>query len=258
MLSEKILQLIDYNGVSEERLISRRWQEEISGFISSAYEDLLKGHVRLEVGLEQNPVLKLILKRARLSPVLSLRRQMPQMTEQQQQVAEIVLTRQHPFHLGLRVEAESARREIYVYERDDIYTSHLAGKLSMPPIPEALEVTAFGLDEDNGISAYFTRYRNPTVEAQLDSAVQALEEQLRIPIAAYVDDLWHHLRLRDGRWQPGKFALELKNPPLAVVARVLSHFRPPYFGYLAPMTRYRSLIVTANTQTGGQGWYFTV
>ncbi|MCK5874096.1 MAG: hypothetical protein KAG82_05330 [Alcanivoracaceae bacterium] len=258
MLPEKILQLIDYNGVFEEKQIAGRWRDEISGFLSSSSEDLLKGHVRLEVGLEQKPVLKLILKRSRLSPVLSLHRQMLQLTEQQQQVADMVLTKQYPFHLGLRVEAQSARREIYVYERDQVFTSHLARTLNMPPIPEALEVTAFGLDEDNGISAYFTRYRNPAVEAQLDSAVKALEKQLRIPIAAFVDDLWHHLRVRNGEWQAGKFALELRNPPISVIARVLSHFRPPYFGYLAPVTGYRSLIVTANTQTGGQGWYFTV
>lgn len=258
MLSEKILQLIDLNGISQEKLIARQWREEISGFLSSSSEELLKGHVRLEVGLEQSPVLKLILKRAQLSPVLSLRRQMPQMTDLQQRLADIVLTRQHPFHLGLRVDTDSAHREIYVYERDQVITSLLTEHLNMPPLPSSLDVTAFGLDENNGVSAYFTRYRNPPIEAQLGEAISALEQQLRIPIAAYVDDLWHHLRAQDGKWQAGKFALELRTPPLEVVARVISHFRPPYFGYLAPMIRYRSLIVSANTMTGGQGWYFTV
>ncbi|MFZ5755735.1 MAG: hypothetical protein ACOY3X_02405 [Pseudomonadota bacterium] len=253
-----ITRLVDTRGSSEERQLVARWRPEIESFLGAFQEGIRKDYQSLEIGLEEGLVLKLVVKRFRMPPVAGLARIAGTLPGLAGACAREVLRAGYDFHVGLRIQADRCHRELYIYDRNREFTRFLETQVPLPPRPEgASVVTAYGIDEQDGVSAYLTVRKNPRVAAQLPLIGQKLEQELRVPLGARVKDLWEHLRLQDGRWQPGKFGIELHDLDLQLATRIISHYRPPHFGYLVPLAEYASIVIAGMPSGGIRGWYFT-
>lgn len=258
ILYNKISQHIDNKGVSEEKQLLSRWRKELAAFLRAFEEELLNGHVMLEIGLETQLALKLIVKSYEFSPIKGLLKLLPSLSPLQQKAARMALDHRYRFHMGLRLEIDACHREIYIYDTANRATE-LLQREGIPPLPQGIVPTAYGLDEKTGISAYFTRFENPSVENMIPEVVRRLSAELKYDVASVFNDLWDHLRLKGDTWVPAKFAVEMRPASLELLLRVMSHYKPPYFRYLVRRSPHRSIIITSGRGAESvQGWYFTI
>lgn len=254
-----ITHLIDTYGSSQERQLIARWREQIEAFLQAFAEDILRDHGRLEIGLENALVLKLIVKRTHLPPVQGLARIAEDLGGLAGVCAREVLRAGYNFHVGLRVEPDRCDRELYVYDRNREFTAFLSLHARLPPTPGGAEHIAFyGIDEARGISAYLGTRKNPRVAGLMPTLAEKLRDELRAPgIETHLANMWEHIRLEEGRWVSSKFGLELIKIPLTLSARIISHYQPPHFRYLVPFADYESIVIAGTANGKRQGWYFT-
>lgn len=254
-----VTRLVDSRGTTEERQLIARWRPQIEDFLQPFSEDILRDNNRLEIGLENTLALKLIVKRAYLPPVRGLVRLADSLGGLAGICARETLRAGYEFHVGLRVQPDRCDREIYVYDRNREFTAFLGRHVKLPPTPEgAQKIAFFGIDEGRGISAYLSTGKNPRVAAVLPVLREKLQRELRYRgLEEHVANLWEHVRLEDDRWVSSKYGLELVKIPLTLATRIISHYRPPYFGYLVPFAEYESIIIAGTADGLGRGWYFT-
>lgn len=251
-LADEILRLTQQHGRPEEKQLLSRWQEELRHFLHPFEREILAGQLSLEIGLEPKLVLKMVIKRRKLPPIAGLLRIISQLSPSLQQVALQVAKTGQDFHIGIRLAPDAIHREIYVY-------NHGGDSLSLPPMPpppEKLLVTAYGVDERQGLSAYFTSQDNPILLERLRPRQLELNALLKADLNPYITGMWLHFRLQNHAWLPAKFGLEYKNAPLNITTRALSHFKPPYFNYLIPRQALREMVIGGTDHFCA--YYFTV
>lgn len=253
-----LFDLVDQKGSLEERQIVKRWKPDIDKFLAPFLNGIRRGEQSLEIGLENRLTLKLVVKRHKYPPVLGLGLLADSLPEPMASVARLTVDRQLDHHFGIRVDATRCHRELYVYDPDRLVAQLLATRfdLACPP-PPGLTVTAFGIDERAGLSAYFTDVRNPAVANLKGQVLGMLQKELRIDLEGCFSGTWEHQRWAEGRWTPVKVGIELQNVPVEVATRVISHYRPPHFRYLVPFRAYRSLVIASSVTSDSRGWYFT-
>lgn len=254
-----LLTLIDKHGSAAEKQLIGRWTPQIEAFMAAFSPGIQRGEQRLEIGLENTLVLKLVVKQAMLPPAEGLIRIAPTLPPSMTELARLAVAKGFKFHVGLRIQADACHREIYVYEKEDIFVRALATQGNvLPAPPPGLTVTAYGIDELSGISAYFTDTHNPLVQTHAYAIGVRVMDELKIRLDRERTGIWEHMRLRKGTWQSGKFGFEIKNVSLEVATRIISHYRPPYFRYLAPFRTYHAVVIAGSIETGIVGWYFNL
>ncbi|MDQ8037171.1 MAG: hypothetical protein REI12_07095, partial [Pedobacter sp.] len=150
-LTEKLLALVKQHGRSEERQLLSRWAHELNEFMTPFEKGIALGHQKLEIGLENRLTLKLIIKRQVLPPVSGLLQISPTLPSSLAEAAIHACTTGISFHVGLRINPDSMHREIYLYPSPEIRSKLLS---SLSPLPDSLHASFYGLDEQQGISAY--------------------------------------------------------------------------------------------------------
>lgn len=254
-----LLALIDEQGSVAEKQVVNRWRPRIEDFLAAFGPGIQRGEQRLEIGLENDLVLKLVVKQAVLPPAEGLVRITPSLPAGLADLARLAAARGVKCHVGLRVQANACHRELYLYEMDGLISrAILAHGISMPPPPPGMVVTAYGIDELRGISAYFTHTHNPLVKAHLLTLGNKVSHELKVDLEEQRMGLWEHMRLRDGRWQASKFGYEIQEPSVEVATRIISHYRPPHFRYLVPFRAYHAIVLAGSGESGISGWYFTL
>lgn len=254
-LADKIIRLTLQYGQLEEKQLVSRWQADLSQFLAPFEKDIISGHHGLEVGLEAGLVLKVVIKRRRFPPAAGLLRLANQLPEQLAKIAVDAASTGKDFHVGIRINPENTHRELYVYSREGISP---ALPLALPQLPDALRVTALGIDERQGISAYCTSQDNFSLIEKLRPQHLALNTYLKTDLDKMLDGMWLHFRLQEGKWKAAKFGLEYKSIPLATVTRVLSQFKLPYFNYLVPRQPLREMVIGGQTDSPLRSCYFSV
>lgn len=257
---ENIIHLIDSKGILQERQLIHRWQDELDTFLSPFTRDLLRHNCVLELGIERGLAFKLIIKRYQFPPVAGLLKLTPSLPDRLREVAEYVCSQQYDFHIGIRVEPDRIARELYVYNKPPSVFSDMLARLDTPPPGTAsdLHVSFFGLDEEEGISAYYSSTENPTMGEYTDALTERLSAELKTSLTDCVVGHWEHLRYKDGKWQPGKVGIELVEPGFDVVLRTLSHYQPPWFSYLIPRRKLPQMAIAFKPETRETTWYFTI
>lgn len=251
-LTDDIIHLTQQYGSTEEKQLVSRWQIELRQFITPFEREIRLGHHALEIGLEPKLALKLIIKRRKLPPVAGLLRLAEHLPAGLQQVALKAAANGLDFHVGIRLNPESAHREIYLYDLQGMAIPQL------PILPEGMIASFYGVDELQGMSAYCTDQDNPVIQERLQPRQQSLGQELKMPLNEWVQGMWLHYRLQDNSWDPQKFGLEYKDVPIAVTMRVLSHFKLPYFSYLIPRQGMRKMVIGGPADGRFSAFYFTV
>lgn len=260
MLSRRgLIALIEEQGSIAEKQLINRWRPRIEGFLAAFNPGIQRGEQRLEIGLENDLVLKLVVKQGTLPPAEGLMRIAPDLPPALADLARLAVARGVKCHVGLRIQADACHRELYLYEMDGLIARALMAQgIPLPPAPPGMVITAYGIDELRGISAYFTHTHNPLVKTHLHVLGNKVSHELQIPLEEQRMGLWEHMRLRDGAWHPSKFGYEIHEPSVEVATRVLSHYRPPHFRYLVPFRAYHAIVMAGSGESGIGGWYFTL
>lgn len=262
-LAEALLRQVSEQGKSEEKQLVERWQKELADFLGAFETGILNKQQGLELGLEQEPVLKLIIKRKALPPHAGLLRLCQGQDSPITPMALYAIQHNLDCHVGIRLSADECRREIYVYSSEHASEQalfQLMTSAEMPALPGQLRATALALDENTGISAYCTQSSNPQLNTEQQHLLEQQAQILCYPkLTQHCSSFWRHYRLENGLWHGDKTGLEFADPSIAVLARTLSHYSPqmPYFRYLIPVIeKHNFIIASRNDQVAG--WYFTL
>lgn len=229
-----ISHLVETRGSSRERQLLARWQQPFTDFLDGSGHGLTRGQQALEVELETDLALTATVRSRTLPPVLALNRLADSLPGLAGVCAGHAAKSGLPCDLGLRLTAAGCQYLIYLYEQDDRIARFLATRTGRPLLTGA---GLWQVANDDAQALVSSRHDAGLAELWPD-ARQQLATLLRIPLDDQPGEYRHWLGWRDGSWQPVRGELVLHQVPLTTATRLISEFRPPCFGYLAPYAPY--------------------
>lgn len=217
--------LVETHGKAEERQLVSRWRAELGLFFAGANSSLLSGRQHLEFGIQSDLALKVNLKSPEAGTgVTSLEAfsGIPVLAPW----AELILSRGLRFHGGIKLTPEEASHELYLYlNRAGDEAAAVAICPDLEPLLRQFQPVGIGIDSRRGPSVYFTA-PDTRMLTRVAKETGIAPEQLHC--------IWcyQQARLEHGQVIAGKSALELKPFTPALLTRLISRYRFPWFRYL--------------------------